>query len=209
MRCKCVGGTGSAAERKIADLRRSGGGRHLSPALAVPGLAQDRYLYGHKGSPPCAMSSPTPSLWALAVPAALTQISSQRLSAAHFECRRATWAKAQPVRFRLLVSHCGRDWFAHARRCAPKTRLAGGSRKKGPEIALRASIVSDCRLPYWAAGAAERTSTGRPRASSCGLTTEASPTTTQTKREGSRAALAAASSSAAVKVLVRAATVSG
>ncbi len=35
--------------------------------------------------------------------------------------------------------------------------------------------------PYWAAG---RTSTGRPSASSCGRTTAASPTTTQTNWSG-------------------------
>ena len=55
---------------------------------------------------------------------------------------------------------------------------------------------------------AGRTSTGRPSASSWGLTTEASPTTTQTKVEGSMVARAAASMSAAVRARVRLARVS-
>src|SRR5690606_16010471 len=63
---------------------------------------------------------------------------------------------------------------------------------------------------YWAGlgASAARTSTGRPRASSCGLTTAASPTTTQTKLSGLIAARAAASICSAVRALMRPASVS-
>ena len=74
---------------------------------------------------------------------------------------------------------------------------AGPRREPGAE---HTAVVS--RYSGW------RTSIGRPRLSSWGRTTEASPTTTQTKRSGSMTARAAASMSAAVRARVRLARVS-
>lgn len=104
--------------------------------------------------------------------------------------RRAVWFVAGCRSMRRAGRRSPRP-IANARRSTNEKRRAANGAPR---------FAQDRPAPHWVA---DRTSIGSPRLSSWGLTTDASPTTTQTNWSGWMTSRAAASSWAAVSARVR------